>query len=1031
VAPVSGGTAVLSTSALPTGTHVLTAAYSGDASNEASISNTLTYVVDRASPSANIGSSTIQTVFGQAVTFSAYLAAEPPGSGTPTGVVTFWSGAVEIGTGTVNGSGVASLTIATLPVAAHSITIGYPGDSNFYPAAASGFPHTVLQAATTTAVTSTANPSVFGQSVTFTATVSPVAPGAGTPTGTVTFKDGATSLATVALTAATAALSTSSLSVGSHSIVAEYNASPSYTASSGSLTQVVNQGATITAVTASANPSASGAPVTFTANVSAVAPAAGARTGTVSFFDGATLLGTVALSSGQAAFTTSSLSTGSHTVTASYSGDANFTTSTSSSFAHMVGLPPTTTALVSSANPSTYGQSVTFTATVNTASGTPTGTVTFKDGAATIGSGTLNASRQAAFTATALSTGSHSITAVYAGDANFDGSTSAAVAQVTNKAATTTTLTAGGSVSAGASATFSATVTSTAGTPTGAVTFRDGSNIIATVAVSAAGTASASQALYAGAHQLTASYSGDANYAASTSSATPFSVDAVTTSVSAPVLRSGTPAPGELLTFAATVTSERRPTGTILFKDGNTVIGSFPIDTQGTALATARLGIGQHLITATYEGDAENARSISDALLLNVRGTATARLVSSANPSASGAAVTFTATVSGPDSTGPAPTGSVTFTDGAATLGTAQLSSGQASLSVPRLAAGDHAVVAAYAGDSNWSPVSSATLTQRVDRAPSTTALEEGADKNGYFLVATAASQTAGSVPGGSVQFEDLATNSVIGSAVLANGSASLRLASPLPVGHRLRAVYAGDAVFAGSASSSMPFIAATNAFSFAFTFAPEEIVSIFGSDFADGVNSASSATLPETLGGVVVRIVDAGGSSRTAGLYFAGPGQINFVMPAGVAPGPARLAVTTARGALALSLVVGKSSAALASADGSGSGMAAAHLMRVHADGSQDPLMLASSGPAPYGAATDNLYLILYGTGFRYAQGPVACSFNGQSIPALYSGAHSTYAGLDQVNLLVPNALRGAGRVSVNCAIDGETTNTVNINVQ
>jgi uncharacterized protein (TIGR03437 family) len=104
---------------------------------------------------------------------------------------------------------------------------------------------------------------------------------------------------------------------------------------------------------------------------------------------------------------------------------------------------------------------------------------------------------------------------------------------------------------------------------------------------------------------------------------------------------------------------------------------------------------------------------------------------------------------------------------------------------------------------------------------------------------------------------------------------------------------------------------------------------------------------------------------------------------------------------------------------------------VRVHQDGTQDPIMTVSAQAIPFGAATDSLYLILYGTGFRRAQGSMSCSMNGQTVSAMYAGAHSTYTGLDQVNLQLPNSLRGAGRVTINCTIDGQTTNTVTINVQ
>jgi len=132
----------------------------------------------------------------------------------------------------------------------------------------------------------------------------------------------------------------------------------------------------------------------------------------------------------------------------------------------LVNGAPTITTLTSSANPSSFGGSVTFTATVTSGA---TGTVTFKNGSTTLGSGTISAG-SASFNTSALSGGTHSITAEYGGDTNYNVSTSAAVSQVVNKAASTTTLTSSSNPSvSGASVTFTATVTSGA---TGTVTFK-------------------------------------------------------------------------------------------------------------------------------------------------------------------------------------------------------------------------------------------------------------------------------------------------------------------------------------------------------------------------------------------------------------------------------------------------------------------------------------------------------------------------------------------------------------------------------
>jgi GH25 family lysozyme M1 (1,4-beta-N-acetylmuramidase) len=185
--------------------------------------------------------------------------------------------------------------------------------------------------------------------------------------------------------------------------------------------------ATTTALTPSLNPSAFGQLVTFTATVTSTG---GAPTGAIAFKDGSTTLASGVLASGVATFSTTTLSPGSHTITAVYNGDNNFSGSTSSAVTQTVNPNPaaTATALTTSFNPSAPGQAVTFTATVISSGATPTGMATFKDGATTLGTGPL-LSGVAIFTTTALSVGNHTMTAVYGGDTNFAGSTSSALTQ--------------------------------------------------------------------------------------------------------------------------------------------------------------------------------------------------------------------------------------------------------------------------------------------------------------------------------------------------------------------------------------------------------------------------------------------------------------------------------------------------------------------------------------------------------------------------------------------------------------------------
>jgi hypothetical protein len=171
-----------------------------------------------------------------------------------------------------------------------------------------------------------------------------------------------------------------------------------------------------TTLTSSANPAQSGSSVTFTASV---ASATGTPSGTVTFKDGSSPLGTATLSGGTATLTTFALTVGSHSITASYAGS-----STAAVLIQTISAAATTTTLNSSPNPAQFGSSVTFTASVTGAQ--PTGTVSFSDGNVKVGTGTLSAG-VASLSVASLAVGSHSITAVYAGDASNSPSASAAV----------------------------------------------------------------------------------------------------------------------------------------------------------------------------------------------------------------------------------------------------------------------------------------------------------------------------------------------------------------------------------------------------------------------------------------------------------------------------------------------------------------------------------------------------------------------------------------------------------------------------
>jgi hypothetical protein len=260
------------------------------------------------------------------------------------------------------------------------------------------------QTATTTTLVITPSPAAAGGPVTFSATVTPAVTGAQTPTGTVTFTENGNTIATGTLVAdgtVSIANGFAPLKVGTHTITASYPGDGNFGASTGSATVTVNTNDTKSVIIASPNPSTTGQNVSFNVVISPATPTVSTffPTGTVKVFDNGNLIGTATLSSlgenSSAVVVTSALTPGSHSITSSYAGDGQFNGSTGSVTQTVNPPAQTNTSLAIAASPksSVFTQSVTFTVTISSASGTgiPTGTVTFSDGITTIGSATASA----------------------------------------------------------------------------------------------------------------------------------------------------------------------------------------------------------------------------------------------------------------------------------------------------------------------------------------------------------------------------------------------------------------------------------------------------------------------------------------------------------------------------------------------------------------------------------------------------------------------------------------------------------------
>ena len=224
---------------------------------------------------------------------------------------------------------------------------------------------------------------------------------------------------------------------------------------------------------------------------------------------------------------------------------------------------------------------------------------------------------------------------------------------------------------------------------------------------------------------------------------------------------------------------------------------------------------------------------------------------------------------------------------------------------------------------------------------------------------------------------------------------------------------------------------------------APDSLVSAFGTDLATG--TAVSSSFPTTLDGTTLTLVDSNNASYNAQIYSVSPQQVNYLVPGNVAAGKATVTVTSGDGVVTTGVVlVAPVAPGLYTASANGKGVAAAIAITTHADGTQSfaDVFTCSAGscvPAPIslGSATDIVDLELFGTGIRHLSSAAAISatINNQSLPVLYAGPQTTFAGLDQINVQLPASLAGSGQVNLMMTIStaGATValNTVTLDIQ
>ncbi len=512
-ATLSAGVATLTTAALGVGDHSLAASYGGDGAFDASVSETSGHSVLPDSTSLGLTSSPSPSVVGHAVLLTATVS--PVGAG---GSVEFRNGVASLGTATIR-DGVATLSVPGLCGGTYSLAADYAGDASHYVSTSPAIVHVVDPAPTTVSVASDLNPSLIGQAVSFTATVSDSSAGCAL-TGTVQFViDGLPSGSPVELSGDSATVSgITSLAAGPHDVHAIYAGNSSFQGStSPTITQSVVVGPSSTSLSSSPNPSRFGHEVTLTATVTP-----DSATGTVLFFEGTDSLGTATLSAGVATLTTAALGVGDHSLTASYGGNAELGASVSPASAHTVLPDSTTLALTSGPNPSVVGHAVLLTATVSPVGAG--GSVEFRNGVASLGTAAIR-DGVATLSVPGLCGGTYSLAADYAGDASHCTCTSPAIAHVVGPAPTTIAVVSSpGSARLGQAVSFTATVSDSAAGAcalTGNVQFViDSVSYGSPVALSGdSATLSGITNLAIGSHAVYAAYSGNASFQAGTSPA--------------------------------------------------------------------------------------------------------------------------------------------------------------------------------------------------------------------------------------------------------------------------------------------------------------------------------------------------------------------------------------------------------------------------------------------------------------------------------------------------------------------------------
>jgi uncharacterized protein (TIGR03437 family) len=598
------------------------------------------------------------------------------------------------------------------------------------------------------------------------------------------------------------------------------------------------------------------------------------------------------------------------------------------------------------------------------------------------------------------------------------------------KAATTLAVAAPASVPTyGQAATFTAIVSSPAAgaAPTSAVTFSldGGAQTFPNVPLVDGKATLMIPLLSAGAHAVSASYAGDANYSASAAPPINLTVSKATLTVKADDATKvyGAALPAFTAGYAGFVNGET----------AGVLSGSPSLTTSATQSSAA----GTYPITAAVGtlGAANYAFTFQHGTLTVTKAASSVTLTSSPNPSIPGQSITLSAAVT---SAAGVADGQVEFFRDGTSLGKAALAGGAATLAL----AGPHTLgsrtfTASYLGSTNFTGSTSASVTHVVSLP-----CEMSLNQSGRGFTEAGGFATEKVTVSGSCDWQATSNAAwVMVTGYSVSGGTFDYTVAPLTAGvERTGTVTVGSQTFTVFQKKT---VAATSGATFIVgDVAAEQFVSAFGAGLASSTATASALPLPTTLGGLEIRVRDSQGAERSAPLFFVSPTQVNYLIPKWTTSGGA--AVTFLRDGRVIStssVTVARLAPGVFSASQTGSGPAAALVQRVNGatvtyepTARYDPLAARFVAlPISFGGANEQVFLLLYGTGLRgvTARDLVTATVGGVPADVTYAGAQGQYEGLDQINLRLTPTLAGKGLVGVQVSVDGKSVNTVQVHLQ